>query len=580
LTIFYLGSLCDTSQKGKCYDEGGDEPSKGNPYMLDTLVKTLATNPLLLLFVVAALGYPIGRIKIAGTSLGVAAVLFTGIAISAIDPSLKLPEIIYQFGLVLFVYTIGLSNGRSFFASFKRGGLRDNIFIFSMLACVLAITIAIAKFFQLKATFAAGMFAGSLTNTPALASAREYINTVSTNAASFNEPTVGYSVAYPMGVIGMLIAIVVLQRIWKIDYTQEAQKLGDLGSVSQLLHVHTIEITQIAATSEPVVAFGLRNKCDVTFSRVRHNGSVELVTPETYLHIGDLITVVGEIPELDKITPLLGERSEVHLEMDRSEVDFRRMVISNPKIAGLRVADLQLSQKYGAIITRIRRGDVEFMVQPGTVLELGDRVRVVARRTDMKTIGSLLGDSYRAVSEIDILTFSIGIALGIVLGVIPIPIPGGVSIKLGMAGGPLIVAILLGALERTGPFVWTMPHGANLTLRQVGVILFLAGIGTNAGYAFKTTVASSTGLIIFAAGAAITFAVAFGTLIIGHKILRIPMSTLIGMLAGLQTQPAVLSFALEQSDNELPNLGYAEVYPIAMISKIIFVQILLVILLR
>jgi putative transport protein len=197
----------------------------------------------------------------------------------------------------------------------------------------------------------------------------------------------------------------------------------------------------------------------------------------------------------------------------------------------------------------------------------------------MEAVSQFFGDSYRALSEIDILTFSTGLAIGLVLGIIPIPLPGGVTLKLGFAGGPLIVALILGALGRTGPMVWSMPYSANLTLRQVGLLFFLAGVGTRAGYAFVTTFTQSGGLAIFAAGAILTCVTALTMLWVGHKLLKIPMGLLIGMLAGLQTQPAVLGFALEQTGNDLPNIGYATVYPVAMITKILFAQLLLTLLL-
>jgi putative transport protein len=196
----------------------------------------------------------------------------------------------------------------------------------------------------------------------------------------------------------------------------------------------------------------------------------------------------------------------------------------------------------------------------------------------MENLVHLFGDSYRAVSEIDILTFSLGLGMGLLVGIIPIPLPGGVTLKLGLAGGPLIVALIAGALGRTGPLVWAMPYSANLTLRQIGLVLFLAGIGTRAGYSFITTITQGSGLMIFAAGAVITVVTAFTVLWVGYKLLRIPMSLLIGILAGLQTQPAVLGYGLEQTHNELPNIGYSTVYPVAMILKIILAQIILVVL--
>jgi putative transport protein len=210
-------------------------------------------------------------------------------------------------------------------------------------------------------------------------------------------------------------------------------------------------------------------------------------------------------------------------------------------------------------------------------VELGDRVRVLAHRATIRDVTQFLGDSYRAVSEIDVLTFSVGCALGLALGLVPIPLPGGVELRLGLAGGPLIVALLLGHLERTGPILWMVPYSVNLTVRQLGLILFLAGIGTGAGYDFVRYLASGGGLLAFAAGAGMTLSAAALTLWAGARFLDLPFSTLAGTLAGLQTQPAVLGFALEQTGDEAPNVGYATVYPVAMITKVLLGQLLLAI---
>ena len=214
------------------------------------------------------------------------------------------------------------------------------------------------------------------------------------------------------------------------------------------------------------------------------------------------------------------------------------------------------------------------LAHDNTVLELGDRVRIVARRQDMDKIARFMGNSYRALSEIDVLTFSLGIAAGLLVGLIPIPLPGGLVFTLGFAGGPLVVALILGALGRTGPLVWSLPYSANLTLRQIGLIMFLAGVGTRAGYAFVSTFTQGDGIYLFIAGAIITTLTALATLWIGYRLLKIPMSLLIGLLAGLQTQPAVLGFALEQTGNDLPNLGYASMFALAVIVKIIVAQLL------
>ena len=542
------------------------------------MVKVLIENPLILLFLVAAIGYPIGHIRIWGSSLGVAAVLFVGLAIGSLHPDLKLPEIIYMLGLALFVYTVGLSSGPSFTSSLLREGLRNNVLVAGVLIGAAVLTVIVQMLFSLKATITVGMFAGSFTNTPALAGALETIKHLApTNSLNqlLSEPVVGYSTAYPMGVIGVVIAISIAQRLWKTDYATEAKSLRMFGAMNESLHVRTIMISNPEALTGTIEELSTRHNWNVMFSRIKRRGHFLMANPSARFEAGDHVAVVGVTEDMEPVTRFLGDQSTEDIQFERSEFDTRRIFVSNQSVVGRKIRDLGLSELHGAMITRIRRGDDDFLAHGEMVLELGDRVRVLAPREHMSAVSDFFGDSYRAVSEIDILTFSFGLALGLLLGIVPIPLPGGLTFKLGFAGGPLIVALILGTLGRTGKLVWTLPYSANMTLRQVGLVLFLAGIGTRAGYGFLSTFATGGGFTVFIAGAALTFIAAATTLWIGHYVMRIPMSLLIGMVAGLFTQPAVLGYALEQTENDLPNVGYASVYPVAMIAKILLAQALL-----
>jgi putative transport protein len=545
------------------------------------MLRLLIDNPLILLFTVAAIGYPLGRIKIRGTSFGVAAVLFVGIIVGAFHPDLKLPEIIYVLGLVIFVYTIGLSSGAGFFASFRSKGLRDNLLVAGVLVFAGLLTLGVNAFLHLPAAITAGIYAGSLTNTPALAAVMEYVKSAAPKAGldqMLTEPVIGYSITYPMGVMGVIIAIYLAQYLWKVDYLHEALTSRILGSSSLRLDDWTIRITNPNASRETIHQLLHDHDWNVVFGRAKHDGKVTIAVSDMKLQVGDLITIVGNLADIEKATVYLGEISNDRLDFDRSQLDYRRVFLSNPKVAGMKLRDLRLPQRFGAIVTRVRRGDVEFLPDGDTVLQFGDRIRILSEREDLDEISKYLGDSYRALSEIDVLSFSLGLAIGLALGTVPIPLPGGFTFKLGLAGGPLIVALILGTLGRTGPMVWNLPYSANLTLRQIGLILFLAGIGTRAGYSFFSTLSNGGGVTMFVMGAGITFVTAFLTLWVGHKLLKIPMSILIGMVGGMQTQPAVLGFTLEQTKNDLPNVGYASVYPVAMIVKIIMAQLIMILL--
>ena len=548
---------------------------------MQALVEFLVAEPLLLLFIVVGLGYLLGNVKIRGISLGVAAVLFVGLAFGALSPDMRLPPILVDLGLIIFVYTIGLSSGPGFFASFRRKGLRDNTFVFLMLLLGALLTVGFAAVFHLKATVTAGMFAGSLTNTPALAGILETSARVAPAGQLTvleTEPVIGYSVAYPMGVIGLMLAIYVMQRVFRIDYKAEARSLRQYNVIEQDLYTRTVRITQPAAVGVPVTELSRRHKWDVVLSRVRTQGELTLATGDTTFDLNDEVTLVGTPEEVDRALVELGVPAGRQPELDRSDFDFRRIFVSNHEIAGRRINELDLPRSYGAIISRVRRGDIDLLAHGDTVLELGDRVRVVARRADMPRLAALFGDSYKSLSEVNLLSLSLGLAAGVLIGLIPIPLPGGVVITLGLAGGPLLVGLVAGALRRTGPVVWTIPYSANLTLRQIGLSLLLAGIGVRSGYTFLTNFTASGGLQVFFAGAVITTLIGFLTLLIGYKVLKIPFGMLTGMLAGLGTQPAALGFGLQQADNELPNLGYALVFPIATITKVIVAQLLLILL--
>jgi putative transport protein len=547
----------------------------------DIMLGLLEQSPLLLLFLVAGIGYPIGRLKLAGFSLGVSAVLFTGLVFGSLSSELKLPEVVYQFGLVLFVYTIGLSSGPGFFAALRRKGLRDNLFALGILFAAGAVVALASLLFKLGSWRAAGLFAGALTNTPALAGVLETLKSLAPKALleqMLVEPVVAYSVAYPIGVIGMLLAIGLFERLWKVDQRLEASRAPELkGSFEGITH-QSVMVTASNLQSQPIAQIAKERGWHVVFGRYQHANNLTLVSPETRLQPGDVISLVGSPSEVSAVMAELGEPSAEALELNRSNLDFRRVVVSNPNVAGKSLNQLELPQHFGAIITRVGRGDVDLLPNKDFKLELGDRVRVVCAPDQMNEVAKALGDSYRAISEIDVMTFSVGIALGLLLGAISLPLPGGSSLKLGIAGGPLIVGLILGALGRTGSVVWQLPHSANLTLRQLGVILFLAGVGTRSGFAFVSTFAGGGGVLLFVIGALVTCFTAFLTLWVGYKILKISFPILTGMLAGIQTQPAVLAFAVERAQNDLPNIGYSSVYPMAMIGKILIAQLLLTLL--
>jgi len=541
------------------------------------MIDLLVDNPILLLFVTAAIGYAVGRIRVKGASLGVAAVLFVGLVIGSFHPDLKVPDFAFTFGLAVFVYTIGLASGAGFFASFSRKGLRDNLFVLVMLVFAALLVLGAAALFALKSTIAAGVFAGSLTNTPALAGVLEIIRSQSPAAdveALLNEPVVGYSVTYPMGVLGPILAITLVRAIYRVNYRKEAERLSGMALVQKTISNVTVRVTNPSVAGWTVRELHRGKSMRVVLSRVQHEGDVHVADGDTRLAIGDRVVVVGNPEDVAEACRVLGQADPERLDVDRSTYDVRRMFVSRKDVVGKRIRDLELPERYGAIVTRVRKGDVDVMASGDTVLELGDRVRVVAQPERMGEISTLFGDSYKVLSEIDLLSFGLGMSLGLLVGLIPIPLPGGVTFTLGSAGGPLLVGLVLGAVRRTGRIVWTIPYNANLTLRQIGLILFLAAVGLKSGYTFVSTFSGSGGVTILLAGAVISLGVPVLTLVIGYKVLRIPYGMLTGIVSAMHTQPAVLGFAAEQAQDESPNVGWSLVYPLSMISKIILAQVI------
>ncbi len=545
---------------------------------MNPVIEVLIKYPLLQLFLIAALGYPLGRIKFFGSSLGVASVLFVGLGFGALHEDLRLPDIVYVLGLVLFVYTIGLSSGSTFVASLRREGLRDNLFVAGVLLMAFGITVVASRSIGMPPSFTAGAFAGSLTNTPALAG---ILDTLKGYPETGNldqllaEPVIAYSITYPMGVLGVMLAINLVKRIWKIDYAVEARAMRGFASESQAISRRTVRVTREEATRDAIRIMSKAHGWNVVFSRTKRGDQVTLAGRDSPLSLDDLVLIVGPEEELDRVSLFLGEPSGEHIERDQKDLEMRRVFVSNTQVAGRKLKDLQVDLKFGAVVTRLRRGDMDMVVRGDSTLEPGDRVRVVAPRSRMSDVSEYFGDSYRDVSQVDILSFSLGLVLGLFLGILPIPLPGDITVRLGFAGGPLILGLILGAIGRSGSLVWDVPYSSNMTLRQIGLILFLAGIGTRAGSGLTAIFVQGGALDLFLAGALITFVTSMLALVVGYRVLKIPYGILIGMVAGIHTQPAVLGFALDQTKNDHPNLGYSSVFPTATILKILFAQILL-----
>ncbi len=538
------------------------------------MIDLLITNPLLLLFAVMAIGYGVGEVRIRGFKLGVAAVLFVGLGFGALDPRLEVPQFITFMGLAIFVYTIGLSSAPAFFASFRRNGFRDIYFALGTVALSALLAYGIGTWFGFDPATTSGLYAGASTNTPALAG---LLDAIQKNApltgqdAMSQQAVVGYSLAYPLGVLGVMLGLFLLQRLYKIDYGAEFRSLQKEYPMGEALISRTFRVEHPDLAGHTIREFRRVHRVGVVFGRMLHEGQTTLTTWDSRPEPGDLIVLVGSSDAIAEAAAFVGPAVEGQLNHDRSIFDVRRIFVSNDAIAGKTIASLNLQEKFNVLITRVQRGDMDLLADGDTVLELGDRILLVAHRDDLPEVFRVFGNSYEALSRINLLSFGLGMTLGLLLGMVTFALPGGYSFSLGFAGGPLIVALLLGHLRRTGPIVWTLPYGANLTLRQLGLIFLLAGIGIRSGQTFFQTLQTDLGLKLFLAGGIIALLTTAATLVIGYRILRIPFSFLGGMVG---SQPAVLEFAVEQAGNKYPTIGYTRMLPVVLIGKILAVQLL------
>ncbi len=542
--------------------------------MPEWLTSTLIEYPILTLFLAIGLGYVVGEIPVFGFRFGVAGVLFVGLALGAMHPDISLPEMLPTVGLIIFVYAIGIHSGPALAAAFRARGYRDSLLAVGALVFGALLTVALAWPLGLPAPRAAGLYCGALTSTPALAAARETIRDVAGKRklpaaeirAMADQPVVAYSIAYPLGVLGVMLCFQFTRRWGKVapPPVEEAPEIqvrnyavrnpGVLGrTIAEVLRVH--------------------KEYGFVVSRIQKGAQTDIATSETRLDAGDIVVVVGDEEAHERAQQIFGEASAAQLELDRTRLDYRRIFVSDKHVVGRRLRELDVQNRLGATITRIRRGDLDIVPGPDTRLEFGDLIRVLAYRERLPEIARFFGDSIRGTAETDFGSVALGMVLGVLVGMTPIPLPGGNTVRLGLAGGPLLVALLLGKLERTGRITWVIPISANLTLRQIGLLLFLAGVGTRAGYAFLQTLAAN-GIRMLAAGAVVTFAVTLAALLVGHKVLKIRYDFLMGLVSGIQTQPACLAFAANQFKSDAPNLAYAAVYPAATIAKILLAQLL------
>ena len=534
----------------------------------------------LVLMLVAVVGLALASLKIKGVGLGIAGVLFAGIMAGhwGLHIEKEILEFVREFGLILFVFTIGLQLGPGFFASLRKQGLRLNLLAATVVLMGAAIALAVANVLGVDVIAALGLFSGATTNTPSLGATQQTLKTLGGAMADQSGlPALAYAVAYPGGVFGIIAVLLLLRFIFRINPEKEAEAfraeqrkgIEPLGHLN--LFVANANLDGLAIANVPGRSAG------VVVSRIKRAGSkeVQTATEQTILHVGDVILAVGTRQALAEFRVVIGSESELNLVKVPGQVVTRKFIVTQNGILGKTIEELALDDRYGVTVTRVARADIEMTAVPELRLQFGDTLQVVGEEATMDKVRQVLGNSVRALNETNFIPIFIGIALGVLFGSLPIAIPNmPVPVRLGIAGGPLLLAIILSRIGRIGPLVWYMPASANVAFRELGIVLFLACVGLKAGEKFFGTVFTTQGLDWLIGGFVITVIPILIVGLIARLVFKMNFTVISGLLAGSMTDPPALAFANAVTASDAPSVAYATVYPLTMILRILIVQIL------
>lgn len=535
---------------------------------------------MLVLSFVITLGILLGKIKVGGISIGVTWILFVGIACSHFGMRVdhNTLHFIKEFGLILFVFSIGLQVGPGFFSSFKQGGLRMVGCASAVVALGAVTTYVIHLVTGTPMTTMVGVMSGAVTNTPGLGAAQQAYSDMTDVA----DPTIalGYAVAYPLGVVGVILTLVAIRFFTRVDFKQENEALEAMRAEQTNIERFSVEFTNGALEGHSVAHLRELVNRSFVISRIMHDdGSITIADGTSLLKLGERLRVICAPEDSEAVVAFLGQRVEISKQEWGAGSDLqtqlvsRRIVITKPKINGKKFSDLRLRSRYGINITRVNRAGIDLIPYQGMELQIGDRVMVVGEETAVEQVASVLGNSLKQLREPQLLTIFLGIALGVLFGSIPlmnIPQP----VKLGLAGGPLIVALLIG---RFGPHFHLVTYttmSANLMLREVGLAMFLAGVGLGAGDGFVEAIVDG-GYRWIGYGFIITVLPLLLVGLFARLKLKMNYYTLMGLLAGSSTNPPALGYANATSGNDMPALGYATVYPVVMFLRVLTAQMLI-----
>ena len=515
-----------------------------------------------LIFMIICLGIMIGRIKVMGVSLDNSAVLFVALAFGHFG--YVIPADFQKIGLILFVFTIGIQSGAGFFESFKEKSLGLFITVAAIISSGAIATFAVSLFFDIDIKLAVGLFAGALTSTPGLAAAIE----------SGQSPlaSIGYGIAYPVGIIGVIFFVKVLPKIIKVDLDHERRQEVEAEQTKfPVFHKKTFIVKNKNVDEKSIGELNIQTMTGAIVSMIKHGDELLVPNRNIVIELDDYVEAVGTEQFLTQIGLLLGEEVDVKLPLGAAN-DSKVIVVTNKEVVNKTIAPLQLQNLYNAVVAKIKRGTVDIEAGADTIIKFGDQLLIICAKEQMKTVTTILGNEVKKLSETDFLPVAAGISLGIMLGKINISFAG-LELNLGLTGGVLLTALILNRIGKTGPIIWTLSSAGNQLLRKFGLFLFLSTVGTTAGSTLAETLATS-GLKLFLCSLIIAMVPMAVGLVVGEYIFKLPFSRFLGTLVGGMASTPGLSAANSVSESESVNLAYATVYPVALVLMIIAAQVL------
>ncbi|EHM1832484.1 putative transporter [Escherichia coli] len=538
-----------------------------------------------ILALVAVVGLFIGNVKFRSIGLGIGGVLFGGIIVghfvsqAGMTLSSDMLHVIQEFGLILFVYTIGIQVGPGFFASLRVSGLRLNLFAVLIVIIGGLVTAILHKLFDIPLPVVLGIFSGAVTNTPALGAGQQILRDLGTPMEMVDQMGMSYAMAYPFGICGILFTMWMLRVIFRVNVETEAQQHESSrtngGALIKTINirVENPNLHDLAIKDVPIL-----NGDKIICSRLKREETLKVPSPDTIIQLGDLLHLVGQPADLHNAQLVIGQEVDTSLSTKGTDLRVERVVVTNENVLGKRIRDLHFKERYDVVISRLNRAGVELVASGDISLQFGDILNLVGRPSAIDAVANVLGNAQQKLQQVQMLPVFIGIGLGALLGSIPVFVPGfPAALKLGLAGGPLIMALILGRIGSIGKLYWFMPPSANLALRELGIVLFLSVVGLKSGGDFVNTLVNGEGLSWIGYGALITAVPLITVGILARMLAKMNYLTMCGMLAGSMTDPPALAFANNlHPTSGAAALSYATVYPLVMFLRIITPQLLAV----